>query len=200
MSNPTAGDMLGLKRLGRYLKLYPRVVFRFPFQSMPNKIDVYSDTDWAGCLRTRKSTQGGAVLIGQHCFKHWSSTQSIIALSSGEAEYYGIVKATSVGFGVQSMMKDMGIPMDLYIHTDAEAAKGIASRKGLGKIRHLHTHYLWVQERVRNGDIVLKKVWGAENPADLLTKHLDHNRMVKLMSKFSCNHELGRALEAPNIM
>ena len=72
--------------------------------------------------------------------KTWSTTQSVIALSSGEAEYYGMVKGGSVALGIQSMMKDMGTDRDVRIgvkiHTDASAAKGIATRRGLGKVRH----------------------------------------------------------------
>ena len=37
---------------------------------------------------------------GQHMIKSWSSTQALIALSSGEAEYYGLVKAAGAGLGV----------------------------------------------------------------------------------------------------
>ena len=79
---------------------------------------------------------------GQHCIKTWSSTQAIIALSSGEAEYYGVVKAASVALGARSMMKDLGHEVSIIVHTDAEAAKGIASRMGLGKTRHIDVHYL----------------------------------------------------------
>ena len=62
-----------------------------------------------------------------------SSTQAIFSLSSGEAEFYGIVKAASVGLGVQATLRDLGVDLSLEIFTDATAAKGIASRKGLGK-------------------------------------------------------------------
>ena len=72
----------------------------FKHQRVPDMLTVYSDSNWAGCLKTRKSIQGGSILFGQHCIKNWSSTQAIIALSSGEAEYYGVVKASSVGLGV----------------------------------------------------------------------------------------------------
>ena len=138
-------------------------------------------------------------MLGQHCFKHWSSTQAIIALSSGEAEYYGVVKASSVGLGIQSMFRDMGHDMSLIVHTDAEAAKGIASRTGLGKTRHIDVHYLWVQEQIKNNKMILRKVWGADNPADLLTKYLDSTRIVNLMNKLGCFYKSGRADEAPSI-
>ena len=53
---------------------------------MFDQIHVYTDTDWAGCINTRRSTQGGLALLGAHCIKSYSSTQACIALSSGEAE------------------------------------------------------------------------------------------------------------------
>jgi len=131
------------------------------------------------------------------CVKTWSSTQSLISLSSGESEYYGIVKGASVGLGTQAILKDLGFTLILEVLTDASAAKGIASRRGLGKTRHIQVHFLWVQERVGRGDIVLKKVWGGENPADLLTKILNKPTMVKCLSIFGLQYLTGRADSAP---
>ena len=139
---------------------------------MPNNIKVYCDSNWAGCVKTRKSTQGGVIMHGQHAIKTWSSTQGTIALSSAEAEYYGIVKAASQGLGIKSLLKDFNRECTLEILTDASAAKSIANRTGLGKLRHIDTRYLWVQQRVARGDFKVCKVWGKENPADLLTKEL----------------------------
>ena len=76
-------------------------------------ISVHTDSDWAGCVSTRKSTQGGVVMIGRACVKTWSSTQAIIALSSGEAEFYDIAKCASVGLGCVAMCRDLGFAMKL---------------------------------------------------------------------------------------
>ena len=59
MSEPTKMSVEGLKRIGRYLTKYPRLVYHYPFQDGVDGVDVYVDTDHAGCLRTRKSTSGG---------------------------------------------------------------------------------------------------------------------------------------------
>ena len=97
MSAPTELSLRAVKRLGRYLKGRQRLVYHYPWQTVTH-IDVYSDTDWAGCPKTRKSTSGGCVMLGKHLIKPWSSTQTSLALSSGEAEFYGVVKAAgSVG-------------------------------------------------------------------------------------------------------
>ena len=111
--------------------------------------------------------------IGSHVIKGWSVTQSVIALSSGEAEYYGLVKGSSNAVGLRSISADMGIDMSIKVKTDSSAAKGIASRSGLGKVRHIEIAQLWVQEKVRNGEITLVKVEGKENLADGLTKYVD---------------------------
>ena len=199
MAKPTVDDMTRLKRLARYLIKHPRLVFYYRHKEAPKQICVYSDTDWAGCIKTRKSTQGGAVLLGGCCIKTWASTQSLIALSSGEAEYYGIVKAASVALGVQAMLRDMGLDLPIEVVTDASAAKGIVSRRGLGKTRHIQVHYLWVQERVSNGDIKLKKCWGGENPADLLTKYLSRDKISKILDLFHLREEEGRSTLAPSV-
>ena len=103
----------------------------------------------------------------EHCLETYSSTQPLIALSAGEAEYYGIVKAGCVGLGIQSLFRDLGIEVEVHINTDSSTGKSIASRKGVGKVRHLDTRELWIQERVARGDLRLKKVPGEENLADI---------------------------------
>ena len=63
VANPTKLSQCALKRLGRYLRGRPRLVFQYPYQSA-STLDVYSDTDWAGCVRSRKSTSGGCLVWG----------------------------------------------------------------------------------------------------------------------------------------
>ena len=94
-------------------------------------------------------------------------------MSSGEAEYYGMVQGASIASGIRSMLADMGVDVKIRLRTDASAAKGIASRRGLGKIRHIEVHQLWLQEKVNNQVIEVMKVKGEENVADALTKYLD---------------------------
>ena len=62
---------------------------------------------------------------------------------------------------------------------DSSAALAISNRKGCGKLRHIHIGELWLQERVGQGDVVMKKVLGDDNPADLYTKHLVQAKIVK---------------------
>ncbi len=79
-------------------------MYEFKKQSV-SSTDVYTDTDWAGCPKTRKSTPGGAVMFGSHCVKHWSSTHTSIALSSGEAEFSGVLRGAGQGLGYQTLLR-----------------------------------------------------------------------------------------------
>ena len=137
-------------------------------------------------------------MLGRHTIKPWSSTMQSVALSSGEAEFYGVVRGAGQGLGHQSLISDLGLPLPLRMWTDSSAAIGICSRQGLGKLRHLDTHTLWVQQAVRSKRLELKKVLGEENPADLLTKHsLTKERLAKLVTLFDCHFKGGRAEAAP---
>ena len=195
MSAPESEDWMRLKRLGRYLVGEPRMRVWFEFQNMPDDLTIWTDSDHAGCTKTRKSTSGGLALLGSHLIKSWSSTQDIVALSSGEAEYYGIVKGAAQGFGIRSMLNDIGISVKVSLNTDASAAKGIAMRKGLGRVRHIEVNHLWVQYKVISGALVIHKVGTDENLADVLTKYVGKQLIDKHIAgmsllRFDSRHEL----------
>ncbi len=93
-----------------------------------------------------------------------------MALSSAEAEYYGMIKAVAEALGVQAVAADMGETLGIRVYSDSSAARAIASRTGQGKVRHMDVRHLWLQELVRRGRRSVHKVKGTENPADGMTK------------------------------
>jgi len=163
-----------LIHFGRYLRGQERVVSKGGYQKNCNIIDVWSDTDRAGCLERCKYTNGGVIVCGSHVIKHWSGTQALSALSSGEAEFYGCVRVGSHGLGLKSILSDLGVTgKRLRINTDAVVAKSLASRRGIGGIRHIEVNQLWLQDKVNNGEIEIEKIMGIINRADALTTPKD---------------------------
>ena len=78
--------------------------------------------------------------MGSHVINTWAQTQSVIALTAVAAEYYGMVKGASYFLGILSLVSDLGMewgPQAINIFTESSASKGIVSRRGLGKIRHI---------------------------------------------------------------
>jgi len=199
MSAPEAGDWALLKRIGRYLKKVPRLVQLFQWQEWPSGIDTYVDSDWAGCKRTAKSTSGGVMMLGAHVIKSWSTTQATIALSSGEAELYALVKGASQSLGLVALGGDMGFDLTAHVWSDSSAAIGITSRKGLGKVRHVRVQTLWVQDRMRAGDFKLDKVLGEKNVSDICTKHVDLATLTRHLAAMGFQSMYGRASTAPTL-
>ena len=170
MASPTSESMASLKRLCRYQIGKPRVVFQYPWQSREMEILAYSDSDWAGCRKTGRSTSGGCLMRGAHYLKGWSKTQHCVTLSSAEAELVAMNKAAAELLGMLSLMTDLGecgrtpcSPGDSLQATvgenqlqgilcgDSSAAIAISNRKGCGKLRHIHMGELWIQEKTPNG-------------------------------------------------
>ena len=185
--------------MSRYLIGCPRLVWAFDHQPPADSLVCSVDTDFAGCLVTRRSTSGGVARRGSQLIKHWSMTQSTVSLSSAEAELGGICRGASTGIGLCSVARDLGICWSLHIETDASAAVGICRRRGLGKIRHLHTADLWVQDKLRCGEFTLSRIPGANNPSDILTKYVDRATLQKHLSTLGLSVEHGRAESAPTI-
>ena len=113
-------------------------------------------------------------MLGKHLVKTWSTTQPRIALSVAEAEFYPMVEAATRATGLQQMLCEWGIQMSVpNLYTDSSSGKSFASRRGVGKIRHIDVKELWLQQEVKDGRVKLFKVAGDANPADILTKYLD---------------------------
>ena len=183
MAKPRQSGIARMKRIARYLRKYPRLVWSYGRgRDIEDVIDVYSDSDWAACRRTRRSTSGGVAAIDGAAVKHWSSTQGSVALSVGEAEYYALIKAAAEGLGLVALGRDLGYTFKLRVHVDSDTAKAISSRLGLGKVRHMEVKYLWAQEAHRSKRFEVVKVRGDQNPSDVLTKAMSAKDMVEKMA------------------
>ena len=97
--------------------------------------------------------------------------------------FYAMVKGVSELLGTTPLAQDSRAPLKRHLHSDSSAAIGISQRRGLGKVKRMHTQYLWIQERIRKGDFAVHKERTDDNVADLFTKHLAKPKVDKFMSK-----------------
>ena len=97
--------------------------------------------------------------------------RNVEATSSGEAEFYALTKSAPRALGAVAMAADMAKVVKPRVRVDATASKAIALRRGVERVRHLHTQVLWMQEAVARRELTIAKVQGVENPADMGTKH-----------------------------
>ena len=148
-------------------------------------LEVYVDSDWAGCTETRKSTTGVIIKLLGCCVMALSRTQNTRALSSGEAELYAIGTGTCEALHLRNFLIESKLAAQVNVleYTDSTAGKAMASRFGTSKkTRHVALKYLFVQDLVTEGVIQLKKVLGTLNPADVCTKAVDYNTLQRHLS------------------
>ena len=146
MARPTRGSWAKLKKVVRYLVGRRRVVWHFGWQEEPTEGELLVDSDWGGG-KDRKSTSGGVWSMGGHCVKTWSASQGAYALSSAEAELYGMVEGVTRAKGLQTLAFELGfrgMVNTIRMGTDSAAAKSFVNRRGLGKMRHLQIRDLWL--------------------------------------------------------
>ena len=122
MSSPAVEHGEMLKRLEMYLADKTRVQVEFKYQCEVKEVVVFADTDFAGCAKTRKSTSGGVIMYGSHFLNSWSTSQIVVVLSSGEAEYYDLLKEAAQTIGFKKMVEELGVNIGVKLKTDASAA------------------------------------------------------------------------------
>ena len=200
MSRPTKQAWERLKRVGRYLKGRPRLVWKFGWQSPMSVVEVHSDANWAGCRESRKSSSGGTIAIGGHLIRSYSKTQSVIAKSSGESELYAAVRASAEGLGILTLLSDFGLKeMKVSVGMDASAAIGIAQRQGIGKLRHIEVDVLWLQEQQARRLLPIVKVPGPRNPSDMGTKNIAVALLDQYITQLNLEVVEGRAAIAQQL-
>ena len=188
MAKPTTRSWANVKETGRYLLEHPRLVFKYvPCElGQTRELLAYGDSDWAGCKVTRKSVRGGAITIAGGLIKAWSNRQATRALSSGEAEFYASSKAGIEALGLESLMQDLGWPVESKrVLTDSDACRGMTSRRGVGKTRHIELRRLWLQEAVESRCLTLGRIDGLKNPSNPMTKLISYPAAMRAFRDLS---------------
>ena len=145
-------------------------------------LDCYNDSDHAGCRRTRRSTTGEVAVVAGAVVESTSQTQpGLPALSVGEGETRATSHGCSTAMYLQKLVEE-DFRMECTkprLWTDSGSTKQGLERLGVGKIRHLETQHLFVQEAQRLKLMTLGKVKGTENPSNILTKHLKSGQEMR---------------------
>jgi hypothetical protein len=159
----------------------------------------YTDSDWAGNLTTRKSVGGcvfglGYINTSQELVMsgliHWQAkSQSVVALSTLEAEYIACSHATRESLWLRRMLKEAADGMAVEISDgpvpigcdNQGAIKLITSGVVRQKSKHIDVKYHHVHDEQLKGSVIFQYVTSESNPADLLTKPLAAPRHEQLL-------------------
>ena len=145
-------------------------------------LEVFSDADWAADRNTRRSVSGSCIFYGGCLVYSSSRTQKIVSLSSAESETYAAASAVMDAILIKVIRCwILQVRILMYLYLDSSAARGILSRRGVGRLRHLSCRILWLQDLVNERVLQVKAVLGTVNPADISTKRLSIGRLESLM-------------------
>ena len=158
----------------------------FDFSTVAEKqehlLEVFSDSDWAGNKSSRKSTSSGTMFLDGQVIYTFSRNQKSVALSSGEAEYYAGASAASDSILLKEAIQFLtGRRCQVNLYLDSSAARGIITRQGVGRVKHLQIRTLFLQELHKQGTLSVHPVGTKENTADIGTKPLSAKRIKLLL-------------------
>lgn len=171
MSKPTRVAEDGLKKIILYLKGTADFGLMLPC-NVPNnskldeimqrdghhegvhRVEIFTDSDWAGDksgpTRKRHSVSSVVICVNGRIAKAWSRSQKSIALSSCEAEYLASVGGTAEGLFVARLWNFLANQkVVVTLVGDSSSCRAFAQRQGVGRLKHVETKYLWLQQVIK---------------------------------------------------
>jgi hypothetical protein len=176
-ANPTQAHLDGLTRAYSYAAATRNLGITYTQQEP--KLTGYCDSDWAGCLDTRRSTTGYMFTLAGGPISWCSAIQKVVALSTCEAEYMALGEAVKEAVWIKNFINNLnvGIHFDnvpIEVHVDNESAIKLAKNPEFHqRSKHIDIRHHFLRDHIRNGSFHIKWISGKENPADMLTKPLD---------------------------
>ncbi|KAE9584420.1 putative RNA-directed DNA polymerase [Lupinus albus] len=137
----------------------------------------YSDSDYAGCVDSRKSTFGYVFLMAEGAISRRSGRQSVIATSTMEAEFVACFEATNHALWLRNFTSGLGIidsvarPLKFYCDNSAAVFFSKNDRYSRGT-KHMDLKFLSVKEEVRKEKVSIEHIGTDLMVADPLTKGL----------------------------
>eukprot|EP00253_Pinus_taeda_P004760 PITA_04760 len=139
-----------------------------------------SDYDWAGDLDQRRSTSGYVFNLFGGAVSWMSKKQSVVALSTTEAEYMAATHASKEAVWLQRLCSSMGLVQGaIRIDCDSQSAIFLAKNPAYhSKTKHIDVQYHFVRDMIEDKKVLLVKVDTLKNTADALTKSVSSEKFL----------------------
>jgi len=174
--NPGMAHWKAVTHLFRYLKGTMDHQLVFAPSSSSELFESFSDADHAGNADNGKSTSGYLVRMGTGTISWSSKLQTIVALSTTEAEYVAAVHAGKEIIWFHQFLTELGYSFNTpsILHLDNQSAISVSKDpEHHGRMKHLDLRFFWLRDKVTAGSISPPFVPTSDMAADLLTKPLD---------------------------
>ena len=181
-SCPTRQHWQAVKRIFRYLRGTANYGIVYGMSEHP--CFGYSDADFAGDLRDRKSTSGFCFLFGNAVISWKSTKQTCVALSTAESEYVALSTCAQEAIWLQKLLIDLKCydrNKAMLIKEDNQSALSLSkNNKGHTRAKHIEIKYHFCREMINAGKIKVEYCPTADMLADIFTKGLPAERFSRL--------------------
>ena len=164
------------KRVMRYLK---RIKYHMLTYRRSDHLEIigYSDSDFAGCQDSRRSTSGYVYLLGGGAIAWKSAKHTLITSSTMAAEFVACYEASNHGIWLRNFVTGLriveGIERPLKLYCDNKSAIMYSNNnRSSTKSKHIDIKFLVVKEIVQSGKIYIEHLGTNSMIADPLTKGL----------------------------
>ncbi|XP_014500935.1 uncharacterized protein LOC106761865 [Vigna radiata var. radiata] len=185
MQNPTDYHYRAVQHILRYIKSEPSQGLFFPTDSHM-QLKGFSDSDWATCPNTQRSTTGFCVFLGSSLISWKSKKQKTVSRSSTEAEYRALATTVCEIQWLRYLLQDLqieesGTPV---LYCDNRSARHIAHNQSFHeRTKHIELDCHVVREKIQEGLLHLVPVRSDEQLADLFTKFPHRVRFRTIVPK-----------------
>ncbi|HVH80080.1 MAG TPA: Ty1/Copia family ribonuclease HI, partial [Stellaceae bacterium] len=134
------------------------------------------------CKDNGRSTSGYVLKVGTGAVSWCSKLQPIVSLSTTEAEYIAAVEAGKEIVWMRNILTEFGYKLDSpsILNIDNQSAISVAKNpEHHGRMKHLDLRFYWLRDTVEAGHITPAFISTADQPADILTKPLAREKMVR---------------------
>uniref|UniRef100_A0A5B6Z4V3 Reverse transcriptase Ty1/copia-type domain-containing protein n=1 Tax=Davidia involucrata TaxID=16924 RepID=A0A5B6Z4V3_DAVIN len=184
MHAPHQSHFTAVKRILRYVK--GTLSHGLSFHNGPLSLTAFSDADWAGDRRDRRSTTGFCLFLGPNLISWSSKKQPTVARSSTEAEYRSLTYTAADLSWVRMLLQDLrvSLPSPPLLWCDNISAISLASNPVFhARTKHIEVDYHFIREKVLNKELQIHHISTLDQVADIFTKSLPSHRFQYLQSK-----------------
>ena len=142
-------------------------------------IEGFSDSDWAGCIDTRRSTSGFVWMMNGGAVSWRSKLQTIVALSSTEAEYVGATPAVQEILWLRDLLREIEVADDSPSVLNMDNHRAVCLTRGAGdsnKTKHIDIRYHFIRSHVEEKRIKVQHISTDEMIANIFTKNLGRSK------------------------
>lgn len=188
---PTQNHYNHLKRALRYLKGTVDLKLNYNRSNNDVPLDGFVDADWANDTADRKSTSGYLFRVFGNIVSWSSRKQSIVALSTTEAEYVAASSAACEALWFTKIINDLGhhLSEPVKLYEDNQACIFMTRNPETKRTKHIDVRYHFLRECVWSGKLSLEYVSTTDQLADILTKQLPSSTFEGFRNKFGLKRE-----------